>query len=307
MRQIIPFKKELLFKTKISEITSISLEHTLRLVEDNLVSGEFHISGDYKMTEASINREKFYFTLPFEIDLDDDYIVDSVSIDIDNFYYEVVNDDSLQVNIDVFVDGEKKKIIPEEVVVDKEAVDSFTEEEVKDVEEELVRDVNLGNLELKGDNIEISTDADIDSNNSFIDVSNNIVDISCDDERIIVTDDTSNDRQDSDSIDNNVNNNREELEKQVNYIEVPKVSLEDIEDNSVDNDVINNNFNFFNTENFGTDTYVTYYVYIVKEDDTINSIMDKFNVSKEEIANYNDISDIKKGTKLIIPTSNSNE
>lgn len=307
MRQIIPFKKELLFKTKISEITSISLEHTLRLVEDNLVSGEFHISGDYKMTEASINREKFYFTLPFEIDLDDDYIVDSVSIDIDNFYYEVVNDDSLQVNIDVFVDGEKKKIIPEEVVVDKEAVDSFTEEEVKDVEEELVRDVNLENLELKGDNIEISTDADIDSNNSFIDVSNNIVDISCDDERIIVTDDTSNDRQDSDSIDNNVNNNREELEKQVNYIEVPKVSLEDIEDNSVDNDVINNNFNFFNTENFGTDTYVTYYVYIVKEDDTINSIMDKFNVSKEEIANYNDISDIKKGTKLIIPTSNSNE
>ena len=307
MRQIIPNKKELLFKTKISEITSISLEHTLRLVEDNLVSGEFHISGDYKMTEASINREKFYFTLPFEIDLDDDYIVDSVSIDIDNFYYEVVNDDSLQVNIDVFVDGEKKKIIPEEVVVDKEAVDSFTEEEVKDVEEELVRDVNLGNLELKDDNIEISTDADIDSNNSFIDVSNNIVDISCDDERIIVTDDTSNDRQDSDSIDNNVNNNREELEKQVNYIEVPKVSLEDIEDNSVDNDVINNNFNFFNTENFGTDTYVTYYVYIVKEDDTINSIMDKFNVSKEEIANYNDISDIKKGTKLIIPTSNSNE
>ena len=307
MRQIIPFKKELLFKTKISEITSISLEHTLRLVEDNLVSGEFHISGDYKMTEASINREKFYFTLPFEIDLDDDYIVDSVSIDIDNFYYEVVNDDSLQVNIDVFVDGEKKKIIPEEVVVDKEAVDSFTEEEVKDVEEELVRDVNLGNLELKDDNIEISTDADIDSNNSFIDVSNNIVDISCDDERIIVTDDTSNESQDSDSIDSNVNNNREELEKQVNYIEVPKVSLEDIEDNSVDNDVINNNFNFFNTENFGTDTYVTYYVYIVKEDDTINSIMDKFNVSKEEIANYNDISDIKKGTKLIIPTSNSNE
>ena len=305
MRQIIPFKKELLFKTKISEITSISLEHTLRLVEDNLVSGEFHISGDYKMTEASINREKFYFTLPFEIDLDDDYIVDSVSIDIDNFYYEVVNDDSLQVNIDVFVDGEKKKIIPEEVVVDKEAVDSFIEEAVKDMEEELVRDVNLGNLELKDDNIEISTDADIDSNNSFIDVSNNIVDISCDDERIIVTDDTSNDRQDS--IDNNVNNNREELEKQVNYIEVPKVSLEDIEDNSVDNDVINNNFNFFNTENFGTDTYVTYYVYIVKEDDTINSIMDKFNVSKEEIANYNDISDIKKATKLIIPTSNSNE
>ena len=61
MKQIIPFKKELLFKTKISEITSISLENTLSLKENDLVSGEFHISGDYKMTEASINREKFYY------------------------------------------------------------------------------------------------------------------------------------------------------------------------------------------------------------------------------------------------------
>ena len=309
MRQIIPFKKELLFKTKISEITSISLEHTLRLVEDNLVSGEFHISGDYKMTEASINREKFYFTLPFEIDLDADYISDSVSIDIDNFYYEVVNDDSLQVNIDVFVDGEKKKVIPEEVAVEEEVIDSS--EEVKEVEKEAVRDEDI---KIEEDDSKCSINDDIDSNNSFIDVSNNIIDISCDDEKIIEDDSTSiisNDRQDdgqdSDNTNSNINDNREELEKQVNYIEVPKVSLEDIQDSSVDNEVINNNFNFFNTENFGTDTYVTYYVYIVKEDDTIDSIIEKFNVSKEEIANYNDISEVKKGTKLIIPTSNSNE
>lgn len=309
MRQIIPFKKELLFKTKISEITSISLEHTLRLVEDNLVSGEFHISGDYKMTEASINREKFYFTLPFEIDLDADYISDSVSIDIDNFYYEVVNDDSLQVNIDVFVDGEKKKVIPEEVAVEEEVIDSS--EEVKEVEKEAVRDEDI---KIEEDDSKSSINDDIDSNNSFIDVSNNIIDISCDDEKIIEDDSTSiisNDRQDdgqdSDNTNSNINDNREELEKQVNYIEVPKVSLEDIQDSSVDNEVINNNFNFFNTENFGTDTYVTYYVYIVKEDDTIDSIIEKFNVSKEEIANYNDISEVKKGTKLIIPTSNSNE
>lgn len=309
MRQIIPFKKELLFKTKISEITSISLEHTLRLVEDDLVSGEFHISGDYKMTEASINREKFYFTLPFEIDLDADYISDSVSIDIDNFYYEVVNDDSLQVNIDVFVDGEKKKVIPEEVAVEEEVIDSS--EEVKEVEKEAVRDEDI---KIEEDDSKSSINDDIDSNNSFIDVSNNIIDISCDDEKIIEDDSTSiisNDRQDdgqdSDNTNSNINDNREELEKQVNYIEVPKVSLEDIQDSSVDNEVINNNFNFFNTENFGTDTYVTYYVYIVKEDDTIDSIIEKFNVSKEEIANYNDISEVKKGTKLIIPTSNSNE
>ena len=68
MKQIIPFKKELLFKTKVSEITSISLEHNLSLTEDDLVSGEFVITGDYKMTDASINREKFEFTLPENVD-----------------------------------------------------------------------------------------------------------------------------------------------------------------------------------------------------------------------------------------------
>ena len=38
MKQIIPFKKELLFKTKVSEITSISLEHNLSLKEADLIS-----------------------------------------------------------------------------------------------------------------------------------------------------------------------------------------------------------------------------------------------------------------------------
>ena len=67
---------------------------------------------------------------------------------------------------------------------------------------------------------------------------------------------------------------------------------------------LSNNINFFNTDNFNTDTYVTYYVYIVKEDDTLNSIMEKFNVSKEKLGIYNDLSDLKKGTKIIIPMEN---
>ena len=86
MKQIIPFKKELLFKTKVSEITSISLEHALTLKKDDLISGEFHITGDYKMTEGSINREKFDFKLPFDIALDSRYDISSIIIDIDNFY-----------------------------------------------------------------------------------------------------------------------------------------------------------------------------------------------------------------------------
>ena len=107
MKQIIPFKKELLFKTKVSEITSISLEHTLSLKNDDLISGEFIVSGDYKMTEGSINREVFKFKLPFDIALDSRYNVDNIIIDIDNFYYEIINNESLQVNIDVYIEGEK--------------------------------------------------------------------------------------------------------------------------------------------------------------------------------------------------------
>ena len=117
MKQIIPFKKELLFKTKVSEITSISLEHTLSLKSDDLISGFFQITGDYKMTEGSINREKFEFKLPFDIALDSRYNLDSIIIDIDNFYYEIINNESLQVNIDVYVEGEK--IIEETLIEEK--------------------------------------------------------------------------------------------------------------------------------------------------------------------------------------------
>ena len=52
MKQIIPFKKELPFKTKVSEITSISLERDIEVTEDKVVSGAFHITGDYKMNEV---------------------------------------------------------------------------------------------------------------------------------------------------------------------------------------------------------------------------------------------------------------
>ena len=66
MKQIISFKKELPFKTKVSEITSVSLEREIK-VEDSIVTGVFHIAGDYKMNEGSINREEFSFDLAFDI------------------------------------------------------------------------------------------------------------------------------------------------------------------------------------------------------------------------------------------------
>ena len=316
MRQIIPFKKELLFKTKISEITSISLEHTLHLVKNDLVSGEFHISGDYKMTEASINREKFYFTLPFEINLDADYIEDTVNIDIDNFYYEVVNDDSLQVNIDVYVDGEKQEIIET-----KEELPEIIEESISD--SEIIVD-NISNIDnnidatTKDNTIDNSRVENNDSNNEekssiVIDVlpkdnKNEDIEILNKKER----EDNIVEKNNSKDVDINTQDRKKDtlkeiennFENTVTYADSPKISLENIDTSNKGDVIENNNFNFFNTDNFSTDTYVTYYVYIVKEDDTIDKIIEKFNVTKEELTNYNDISDIKRGCKLIIPAYN---
>lgn len=240
MKQIIPFKKELLFKTKVSEITSISLEHTLSLKDDDLISGEFIINGDYKMTEGSINREKFSFTLPFDIALDSRYDAKNIIIDIDNFYYEVINNEFLVVNIDVFVDGEKIK------------------EEIKEVDDDAPIIRMVPNTRERDDNNFIKSIEFPSINKDMID---------------------------------------EEFDIDINYKKVPMM---DVGEKEVSNKNIDNNFNIFQDID-NSDTYVTYHVYIVKEGDTIDTIMEKYSVKKESLVLYNNIEDIKVGTKLIIP------
>ena len=56
MQKIVPFKKDILFKTNIGEIVSISLDHELD-INDNLITGKFIISGEYKMLITSDNKE----------------------------------------------------------------------------------------------------------------------------------------------------------------------------------------------------------------------------------------------------------
>ncbi len=60
--------------------------------------------------------------------------------------------------------------------------------------------------------------------------------------------------------------------------------------------------NLFDNFDDSSETYATYRVCIVKENDTIESIILKYNITKEVLEQYNDISDIKIGDKLIIPS-----
>ena len=248
MKQIIPFKKDLPFKTKVSDITSISLERKIEILDGGIVTGTFYITGDYKMNEGSINREKFSFDLPFDITLDPRYDVNSVKADIEDFYYDIINEDTLKVNIDLYIEAEylpdtslDNNILTEEDKSDNEMND------VQKEDEHAEEDRNKLKSDSKNDeNIEIEKDKEVTS------------------EKIKNDDATMNDS--------------------------------DIERNDVD-DFANDLFS--NLDN--TETYTTYYVYIVKEEDTIDKIISLYGVTKEDIENYNDITSIKPGDKVIIP------
>ena len=99
MKKIIPFSKDIEFDTNVAEINSISLEHTLKLKEENLVSGEFIVSGTYKMTDTSLNTDNFEYKIPFDISIDKKYDTKDIDIDINDFYYEVINNKILSINM----------------------------------------------------------------------------------------------------------------------------------------------------------------------------------------------------------------
>lgn len=251
MKQIIPFKKDLPFKTKVSDITSISLERKIEILDGGIVTGTFYITGDYKMNEGSINREKFSFDLPFDITLDPRYDVNSVKADIEDFYYDVINEDTLKVNIDLYIEAEylpdtslDNNILTEEDKSDNEMNDVQKEDEPVEEDRNIMMESKSDSK--NDENIEIEKDKEVTS------------------EKI----------KNDDAIMND----------------------SDIERNDVD-DFANDLFS--NLDN--TETYTTYYVYIVKEEDTIDKIISLYGVTKEDIENYNDITSIKPGDKVIIP------
>ena len=132
MKNIIPFKKEILFKTNIEEITSISLEHTLS-IEELKVEGNFILSGEYKQTDSSEYIDKFSYKIPFLNIIEDTYNTDEAVVDIEDFYYEIINQNILSISIDVKIDNLKEKEIDvRNIEIQKEE----TEEIINEAKEE---------------------------------------------------------------------------------------------------------------------------------------------------------------------------
>ena len=91
-------------------------------------------------------------------------------------------------------------------------------------------------------------------------------------------------------------------------IEIPTIEKNEddkvIENEIVEEDKVRSINSLFSNLDDDTDTYGTLLVYIVRQNETINSIIEKYNTTLEELEKYNDLKDINIGTKLIIPILN---
>lgn len=104
----IPFESEIPFKTNISEITKMSLEHDFN-INDDVVLGNFYVSGEYRTHKVSVNTEKFNFTLPFSVTYREDLIKDTLEFNIEDFSYEILDNNKLKVFIEYSLKGEVKE------------------------------------------------------------------------------------------------------------------------------------------------------------------------------------------------------
>lgn len=128
MNKIIPFKKEITFKTDIYDITSISLEHNYK-INDNVVNGEFIINGEY-VKNLIDEKDPFIYNIPFKTIIDDIYDTKNIKVDIDDFNYNIKDSNILEININLLIDNLEKKEIEEETleILDREMPNEINEE-----------------------------------------------------------------------------------------------------------------------------------------------------------------------------------
>ena len=99
-------------------------------------------------------------------------------------------------------------------------------------------------------------------------------------------------------------------------LDLPKIDnkIETLEEEKKDEELIDNSReevtevsnSIFNIDN-NNETYGTFIVYIVRQNETINTIISKYNTTLEEIEKYNDLKDLSIGKKLIIPLLKNEE
>ena len=245
MKSIIPFTKELDFKTKVSEITSISLEREFE-VNTSSIEGSLYVSGDYKSHEVSANVTPFNFKIPFTIEIPDNLVEESITLEISDFAYEMEENSKIKVSIELELFGEEKEI-EEEEDEDITPIEVDGEEIVKMLEEASEKEKEMEKEDRAEPEEELSEE------------------------------ETTKEEKEEAPADT-VDETREEIE----------------EDMTSENVIITGASNT-------PDEYTTYHIHIVKEGETIETICSMYNSNLSLLNDYNDLSEVSKGMKIIIP------
>ena len=157
--------------------------------------------------------------------------------------------------------------------------------------------------------VDISLTNHLDQDKSQVDITDFSYEV-CDGNSLLCKDDR---ECDGDDI---LDDEKEIPKKQVEMPKLEDKEMLDSNDNDVDDirdeadiesDVLEKSDQDESSENYffkiddDKEEFGTFIVYIIRQNETINSIIEKYNTNIEEIEKYNDIKDLSIGTKLIIP------
>lgn len=249
MKSVIPFTKELEFNTKVSEITSISLERDFSLQKDS-IEGNLYVTGEYKSHEISVNVVPFSFKIPFSIALSKKIKEESISLEISDFAYDMLEENKIKVHIELEL--------------------SFENEEEQEENEE--------------------------NDESLLDES----------ESIITMMEERNKEEQNEELDQIVQEPQEELKEREERREEEPVPPEE---KTIPNEEERNEDTMKQETDviLGTETkeeYMTYHIHIMKEGETLETLCAMYHVTGSYLAEYNDISNISLGDKILIPLEN---
>lgn len=316
MKKTVSFEKDLNFQTMIGEVSSISLDDDLKFIDSSNVVGKFIVSGKYKMTEASRLEEDFSFDIPIEISLMETYDLDTTKIQITDFTYEIVDDDTLRCKIDVLLEGLEEISTMDDDVLE----DNNVEVTVIDVEDDSVQseDVVVTDVIEKEDvALERGSDVNGDSECDERDCDGEMKEEKEIPIKSAMNEKVDNVKNQEDVLDakiESVDKQEDNLNSQVEAVINQEMNFQDNISNVISNtmgtssskspsNIVSKNVgSLFSNLADDDDTFKTYSIHIMREGDNLENIIERYKVSKEDLENYNDLSSVQINSKVIIPT-----
>lgn len=298
MKKIIPFTKTIKFKTMIAEITDIEAKHNLEVKEGNTIEGDILIDGKYKMHEASQIEEEFHYNLPFTIEVDNKYDISNCTITIDDFYFEIINEEDLKINVELEVGNVEEKNLPkEDISLDEEAIRKTVEKIPIEIEEKKEK-VEIEPLEKEEelDHLEITESTSNHEDYDFPTMPEKS-DLEQEIEAKLTQEISKNkeiyDQETTQPISKHPTTTASTACFDQEEIVLPQKKERPKEETKMSS--------IFNAIASSDETFVTYHVYIVRENDTVDSIIEKYKTTRDDLIAYNDLENLKIGSKVIIP------